>query len=129
MPDHEVSLTSRDRNSAQGVEHRTIPWIRARRELRQPIAQTPVKSGHAGECALVRRSVGEIEDALHAEWRRLRDTDVPMQVRSGEGPVRTFRRVEAALIDTDPQIGATPKLREARMNTRPFPIALECAMA
>src|SRR5260370_35389977 len=129
MLEQQVSLTSRDRNSAQGVEHRTIPWIRARRELRQPIAQTPVKSGQAGEFSLVRRSVGEIEDALHAEWRRLRDTDVPMQVRSGEGPVRTFRRVEAALIDTDPQIGATPKLRECRMDARRFTIGLECGMA
>src|SRR5260370_38855657 len=107
MPDHEVSLTSRDRNSAQGVEHRTIPWIRARRGLRQPIAQTPVKSGHAGECALGRRSDGEIEDALHAEWRRVRDTDVPMPRRSGEGPVPTCPRGEAALMDTHLQTAAT----------------------
>ena len=52
-----------------------------------------------------------------------------MQARPGERPPGALGRIEAAVVDAGPQVGAPPELGECRMDSRGFAIGLEGGMA
>src|SRR4051794_13397711 len=99
MPDDEIARAAGDGDRREFVENLVAARIGARRQPFEPAGEAAMKAGDAGEGALVRRRVREIENTLDPERHWLRDADVPMQTWSGELPAGVLRRIEATLVD------------------------------